>query len=490
MPTIEHHALAGTVHAHAMQRWVWPDAAARLAENVAAADVGKVGVQQDSGEFWLLRDSSGPEWAPLATARAVVNPRAFGAKGDGTDDSAPFQAALDRIAAIGGGVLDIPPGTFSLRSKIDLPSVPFAMRGAGMGLSVIDWDASTTLFSIFGGRGSFEYVELSDFTIQGEWGALQSDQPPVLPVEIYGADRVTMQRVELRNCHNFGFVLRNCEEVLITECRVRENGRDAISVATCSRVTVADNQIDHCDDDAIAVHMTHDNAGSIRQGVVIANNRISDSQGISAIGLRRASICGNQIERTRQIGISVGAAAGDETVPHAIAITGNVITDVFDRSAIDGVNNGAAYIRVQSTPQAGTGVAVPGLPDGSGAFELVDENLHNYAAGDPYPPAHWLNISGNVCARTLPSGVAYSSYGYGQMFTRNGYVDPVVTEAMLSETSIGLELAEVRDSVISNNTFRGQSAGIRFVSGSDDHDNVLIAHNIITRFGLGGIVFG
>ncbi len=60
---------------------------------------------------------------------------------DGGDDTAAFLLALD--AAAGGGVIDIPAGTFELRDKIMLPD-GVVLRGAGSGITIIDIPVSLT----------------------------------------------------------------------------------------------------------------------------------------------------------------------------------------------------------------------------------------------------------------------------------------------------------------------------------------------------------
>lgn len=232
-------------------------------------------------------------------------------------------------------------------------------------------------------------------------------------------------------------------------------------------------------------------AESVKQGVVISGNRLSDcGGGIAAFGGRRIAITGNEIERSRLRGIVVGVAASQPNISHAITISGNTITDVINRNTIDALSDGNRYITILSTVQAGTGIAVPGLPSGAGTFESMDAALLTNAAGGPLAPASWITVSGNVLARTLVAGGSYSSYGHGNMFTRNGYLNPTITEAMLSTTAVGVYAENgLRDSVIASNVIRGVNSGVLFGGAVNDLENVTIHGNVLVRFGSAGVAF-
>jgi hypothetical protein len=85
----------------------------------------------------------------LASGRPWCDPRALGAKGDGsTDDSAAFKACRMALDAIGGGVIYVPPGNYCLKTAdannavIAISATPITVIGAGINVSNL-WTCGT-----------------------------------------------------------------------------------------------------------------------------------------------------------------------------------------------------------------------------------------------------------------------------------------------------------------------------------------------------------
>lgn len=57
---------------HPFHNWEVADTAALTALPLAASDVGKVALQLDTLTFWVLRDDTGPIWAPLTGFATVL----------------------------------------------------------------------------------------------------------------------------------------------------------------------------------------------------------------------------------------------------------------------------------------------------------------------------------------------------------------------------------------------------------------------------------
>lgn len=409
-----------------------------------------------------------------------------------TANKAILTAAVAAINAKGGGILQLPAGTFPIAGPITPPTVPCVIRGAGMGVTVLDWDNVDDLFFKSALQPNTRYLQFEEFTINGRWDFYQDENPAVAPLYVYNVDDLVYFHVEVRNVTWFAFRSRDCERAIAHECRVFESGRDAFSFAECSFFSVIGCQVDHCGDDSITGAVQNTRPTSARHGAVIVGNRISDAQGINITGAKRVTITGNQLERIRARAINVGVTTVEYSAPNAIVIANNEISDVFDPSSFtDGT--AAVYIAVNTQPQAGTGIAIPGSPNGAGTFEPLEQAFDNLAATDPQAPGYWLNISGNNCLRTLPAGVLYSSLGYGEMYTKTGYTDFTINSTVLGgATSAGIKLyGGIRNSSVHGNIVDGAHVGLLIDSptaSAVDFENVLISDNEFIRFNYGTLV--
>ncbi|NUN97266.1 MAG: hypothetical protein HUU16_13955, partial [Candidatus Omnitrophica bacterium] len=96
----------------------------------------------------LFISSAGSEETPR---NGVVAVESFGARGDATtDDSEAFQAALDSVSAVGGGVVLIPTGKFLIKRHLTIPrnvTLEGVWRAPQAGQP---YDGGTTLLAVEG----------------------------------------------------------------------------------------------------------------------------------------------------------------------------------------------------------------------------------------------------------------------------------------------------------------------------------------------------
>jgi len=97
-----------------------------------------------------------------------VSVKDFGAVGDGvTDDRTAIVAAITAVAALGGGCVNFPSGTYIVASSFTVPA-NINLKGAGQKATTIKRKFTGDLITSFGG-----YASLEDLTIDGNtatWG--------------------------------------------------------------------------------------------------------------------------------------------------------------------------------------------------------------------------------------------------------------------------------------------------------------------------------
>jgi hypothetical protein len=121
----------------------------------------------------ILQDGTGAVERPLHDKiRETWSVKDFGVTGDGTtDDAANINLALAALAAAGGGVLYLPPGTYSVGTTISLPSL-VTLQGAGKEATILKLKAAanTDVVKTTGyGATDARYFGIKDLTINGNW---------------------------------------------------------------------------------------------------------------------------------------------------------------------------------------------------------------------------------------------------------------------------------------------------------------------------------
>lgn len=130
----------------------------------------------------------------------VANAQGFGAKGDGlTDDTTRFDAVLDYLSTIGGGILFVPIGTYMISSSLYIPS-NVTIMGAGMA-SIIK-STPHTLWSDYGMLrfSAVSNCAMQDLVIDGNLSNQTTSEGRSAGIEIgNGANGLTFTRVISRN---------------------------------------------------------------------------------------------------------------------------------------------------------------------------------------------------------------------------------------------------------------------------------------------------
>lgn len=222
--------------------------------------------------------SAGAASVPATTARRTLDPREFGALGDGTTlDTAAIQRAIDACASAGGGTVALHGGTFLsgtliLKSHVAL----YLERGARLVGSpqISDYAAAEiTLKNIawalifadgadniaVSGAGSLECNGKAFKGEVGPNGRLKDRTPRPVVVRFLNCTNVRLERFKLRDFPAFGFHLIGCRDVviegLVVDCFVQPNN-DGIDLWDCEKVFISNCSI-FTGDDCIAIYSEH-----------------------------------------------------------------------------------------------------------------------------------------------------------------------------------------------------------------------------------------
>lgn len=428
--------------------------------------------------------------------RESVSVKDFGAVGDGvTNDRNALQAALT-YATTNNVPLYVPKGTYYVPN--DSTALTFTgnltMYGDGMLDSIIFYDDSvqTTVRNFLVANVCGNLV-LSDLCIQADWG-LDGNYDENSQLTFFvgtGVETASISRCRFSRSRYMALIIGNFERATVTHCVFDNTVADACRITGSNQVLIANNQFKNTGDNAIAVQSEDQYPFPARGDIVIADNTLVDTAGISCLGGKKLAITGNTVTRPYTLGIQVGqpslSADFGVTPVLSILIANNVITDVFKGTTfVVGGGNDGGYIKVEGVVANDIGNGYIGGSDGSGGVLEPYPYLYtnNMTALTQNPGNYFILIEGNVCARTLGPVAAYSDYGFGPRIGRDGPVDPAITYASFNG----------QGSIRIRNTTTGLKISNNIVSGATDYgiylqadtglsnqswNNVSIEHNTI-----------
>lgn len=422
---------------------------------------------------------------------------------DGVADVAPaVNAAIAQASGRpAGGVVELPGGICRVAMADGrLPGIVMrshvTLRGKGIDRTVLHIDDSKVTGQ--GNNGitnciannncaALEDVELRDLSVQGDRPRgvpNRGTNTEVVPVRsslvvLVKFRNLRVLNVALRDASSFALLTSEGEGLLVRDVLVERTKGDCIAAWSVSQAQIIGNRISMCGDNAISAHANDADTPPQRAGLVIADNIISDSAGISVLGAKAARISGNLLSRSWGIGIHVGVdsfAHQGGTANFATDISGNVITDTMSAVAWNPYAGPGLCIEVDG----GQGTAGLGKADGAGGF---------YTAGGA--AGAWLRVRDNECVRTLPPVTRWAQWGHGAALEVGsfGAHTGAITDASLRANGILLK-GTLRDSIVSGNLIQqGGAWGIAFDGGSGGFEGVSVEGNRIADFTEAGVLW-
>ncbi|MCP2041638.1 parallel beta-helix repeat protein/VCBS repeat-containing protein [Neisseria sp. HSC-16F19] len=355
-------------------------------------------------------------YVPAAATDFVANVKDYGAKGDGkTDDTKAIQAAVDAVVAKGGGIVDIPAGTFAVDAlqSIRLGSNVIVRMGDDTVVKVIPNDAHR--YAVFN-LNKVDNTHIIGGTIVGdrdehtgsggEWG---------MGVRVLDSSKVVIEGVTVKKMWGDGIYLgqgstraSQNEDITIYQVTADHNRRQGISVVHGKGIKILNSEFKNTDgtDPRAGIDLEPNEGQQVRDveisGNVFGNNRIGvlvinhkypssaisdvtirdntfvdNKRGILLRGLEGGEVSGNTIHHDHREGTNealYGISIQDGIRPSKdVEISGNTIYggNIIDRntsgnSIENNIYKSQVYIRGDAqkgeklTAQVYDGDRVPG----------------------------------------------------------------------------------------------------------------------------------
>ncbi|MFG1283398.1 right-handed parallel beta-helix repeat-containing protein [Xanthobacter autotrophicus] len=427
---------------------------------VRGTSTGPGAIQDAAGTWWNLYIKRG------------VNAAWFGDL-TGADAGPVINAAIAAIGAIGGGRVSIPPGTFNVATDL-VPKSNVTVSGeyGATTLKVPDGNSTRNrlFYSISSGNACANFT-LSCLAFEGQWENISSEVSDNGLVTLKFVDDLRIIRCKVKNSRAFSLNINECDHVFVYKSSFENSVRDMIAVWGSPNVKIVDNDLAHNDDDGISVNLETDQLNPVRSRIIISRNTLVDTGPIRTQAPKNVTIVDNNVHRPRGSGIQVGVAntSGLGTSSGLnVLVANNTITDVIDRAwftsgDLVGSVNSRVYVLVNSLKtQPGALATTPGEINASGVVQdpygyfYTDANV---GGTDPIRASKNIVVRGNICQRTLPAVTTYSDWGFGQAFTKSGFVNHQVTDAVLRGCGILARLPQT-GLCIEGNTIEAGRYGI------------------------------
>lgn len=269
-----------------------------------------------------------PSWV-LPLVGNVITPvynivNDYGAVADhSTDNSSAIQDALDDIEAAGGGILYMPAGRFDYGTRLDLPTVPFIMLGAGPSIDTPP-DVTGTHLYYTGGAGAA--MRRMDYATSSAWrdGRMQgftltNDGTGTVGIDAKGWQRWVLEQVRINGFSGSGGIGLKLDGSY--------SGAIGCWWNTVSNCDISDNETN--------VVLTGVNGAGQANGNRIVNCRIQEFTiyGVNVIEGNSVTIDGNDISST------LTHTAAVRLNDHACTVTNNLFDPADIGVVIDGGNN-------------------------------------------------------------------------------------------------------------------------------------------------------
>jgi polygalacturonase len=334
-------------------------------------------------------------------AAGELDVRSYGAKADGkTLDTQSINRAIDAAAAVGGGTVYFPPGTYlsysiHLKSKVDLYISEGATILAADSTSTEGYDAAEPMpfdkFQDFGHshfRNSLMWGEdLHDIAIEGPgliWGrglsrggsqSPKAEDPHVgnKAIALKNCRNVTLRDFSILKGGHFGILATGVDNFTVDNLKI-DTDRDGIDIDCCRNVRVSNLSVNSPWDDGICLKSSF-GLGHARatEMVTITNCLVSGSFALGSLidGTYKPLPEGQRIPRTGRIKFGTESNGGfkNVTVSNCVfdgcgglaleSVDGAILEDVtISNITMRDISNAPLFIRLGRRMRGPEGVPV------------------------------------------------------------------------------------------------------------------------------------
>jgi parallel beta-helix repeat protein len=330
------------------------------------------------------------------------NVKDFGAGNDRSNDDTPFFQSAINAAAVDGGTVYVPQGTYKIRSSLVMRS-KVHLLGAGAEASIIQ-----------AGTSSLRMVmctnDLSDYSFEGltfeGFGSGSGTLTSLTECGVFAMDgkNIRISRCMFKKITN-GVNLERCQHASITDCTfyfilategpnegfgiVLQGGGNHIVQGNqfenvgkhgivlnggCTYSVVANNVVQACKDTAIYLYSNLKACSHhLITGNLISAYGLGDQESSCMYGIRLKDGCSfntvvnNAVSRSSAAGIQLDAEekSGDDR-PYGNTITGNTVKYTVRGIAV--LNGDGNTVKCNEVRRADSGVLVDTIGEGSGSF--------------------------------------------------------------------------------------------------------------------------
>lgn len=439
-----------------------------------------------------------------------LNIRWYGAIGDGTtDDSTAIQAALNAANFRSGGVVYFPGGYRFRKSDLTPTLLMYSntvMRGDGGESSVIFHDDRPTnprkdMLTVVTGSNAPAFIDMCfDGTLQSFVNETNQSQC------LIGADltNVSVVGCTFKNMRYMSVAFTYVRGGIASGNKLRDCLRDGLRFTHSSEIKITRNDFLRVADDAVALHSVDSDSvvggpidfTNLRPGAanIVANNTFTLCQGITVLGAKMLTITGNIFRLSIRSPIRV---SNTSTLPEGngnvfgIEISSNQIWDTFLN-----YNTTTRDYAIKLEFRNRYSPSAPKFGVGAEVFSHAwDNNID--ATGTTINVGAWaIKVYDNIIGRSLPTGVAVSTYSFGQILDRQGsvnppgYYDPTTTSTWFDVKGISA-IGPIRALGVCGNTLTGGGPDVTAIEISMDdtagvREDCMIHNNTISDWpGIG-----